>query len=39
MLFVCGRPVGRQQLVLVVTDAGDGGGFDHADRAGARLVR
>lgn len=30
---------GKQQLVLVVTDAGDGGAYDHADWAGARLVR
>lgn len=30
---------GRQKLELVVTDAGDGIGSDHADWAGAKLVR
>jgi hypothetical protein len=30
---------GKQQLKLVVTDAGDGNAADHADWAGARLVK
>ncbi len=30
---------GKQELVLVVTDSGDGNGSDHADWAGARLVK
>lgn len=30
---------GKSTLTLVVTDAGDGNGSDHADWAGARLVR
>jgi hypothetical protein len=30
---------GKQQLKLVVTDAGDGIAYDHADWAGARLVK
>jgi hypothetical protein len=30
---------GKQQLRLVVTDAGDGNAFDHADWANARLIR
>jgi hypothetical protein len=29
---------GKKQLKLVVTDAGDGGGSDHADWEGARLI-
>jgi chitodextrinase/glucose/arabinose dehydrogenase len=30
---------GRQQLRLLVKDAGDGNGYDHADWADARLIR
>jgi hypothetical protein len=30
---------GRQELRLVVTNAGDGNSYDHADWAGARLQR
>jgi len=30
---------GKQELVLVVNDGGDGNGSDHADWAGARLVK
>jgi hypothetical protein len=30
---------GKQELVLVVTDSGDGNGSDHADWAGARLLK
>ena len=29
---------GKQQLRLVVVDAGDGPGYDHGDRADARLT-
>ena len=29
---------GKQQLQLVVTDGGNGGGYDHADWAGARVA-